>query len=347
MRKWSLWALAILAGPAMAQAPLLPATLPEATVSTATVADPSESPVPLSFVASGTESSAASGSNRNFPNFIGFISNPLQSIDPRSLTQVVPLFGATSVSAIPALPKADFQIVGPAISLALTERFSVGLNQGGYAFARFNRNDRSPVLPGRFPVLADRLQTLGQAFGGDRSGFLDLGGYAQYTLIEDVPDQFLMTGGVRLIVPSGSTEIFQGKGPAQLAPYLAAGKELGNFHVLATTGYQFPARTGSDEAKLFYLNVHVDRQCFGWLYPLVEFNWTNQTSSVDVNLPTRRGYVDFGNFDSTGNLVTLGVGANAVLIRDRLELGAVYTTPIAARGKLDFDGVLVKMVLRY
>ena len=184
-------------------------------------------------------------------------------------------------------------------------------------------------------------------FGGDRSGFLNLGGFAQYTLIEDVPDQFLMTAGVRLAVPSGSTEIFQGRGPALLAPYLTVGKEVGNFHLLATTGYQFPARTGSDEAKLFYLNVHVDRQCFGWLYPLVEVNWTNQTSSVDLNLETRCGFIDFGNFDSTGNVVTLAVGANAVLIRNRLEIGAVYTTPIAAQRQLNFDGVLVKMVLRY
>ena len=140
-----------------------------------------------------------------------------------------------------------------------------------------------------------------------------------------------MTAGVRLAVPSGSTEVFQGKGPALLAPYMTVGKEFGNFHVLATAGYQFPARTGGNDAKLCYLNAHVDRQFFGWLYPLMELNWTNQTNSVDINLPTRRGYIDFGNFDTTGNVVRLGVGANAVIIRNRLEVGAVYTTPIAAR----------------
>ena len=110
------------------------------------------------FESGDAESSGRLASNRNFPNFIGFMSNPLQWIDPHSLTQVVPLFGATSVSAIPALPKADFQVLGPAISLALTDRFSVGINQGGYAFAQIDRNDRTPLLPGRFPVVADRLR---------------------------------------------------------------------------------------------------------------------------------------------------------------------------------------------
>ena len=146
MKKWSLLTFAILAGPAMAQGRLSEAT-PEATFLSAPVG-PSDSPATLSFADPGpAESSDALRSNRNFPNFIGFISNPLQSIDPRSLTQVVPLFGATSVSTTPALPKADFQVVGPAISVALTDRFSVGLNQGGYAFAQFDRNDRTPVSP--------------------------------------------------------------------------------------------------------------------------------------------------------------------------------------------------------
>src|SRR5262245_12458080 len=62
-------------------------------------------------------------SNRNFPNFIGFMSNPLQNIDPRSLTQIVPIFGSAWVSTTPALPDGDFQLYGPALSLAVPDRF--------------------------------------------------------------------------------------------------------------------------------------------------------------------------------------------------------------------------------
>src|SRR5437764_1327419 len=76
----------------------------------------------------------ALASNRSFPNFIGFLSNPLQNIDPRSLTQVVPIFGSSWVSTTPALPDLNAQIYGPAVSLALTDRLCVGVNQGGLAF---------------------------------------------------------------------------------------------------------------------------------------------------------------------------------------------------------------------
>lgn len=86
---------------------------------------------------------------------------------------------------------------------------------------------------------------------------------------------------------------------------------------------------------------------FGRLYPLVEFNWTCHVTSVKFGLPTREGFIDLGDFESSGNIVTLAAGANAVLIPERLEVGAVYTTAIATQRNFDFNGLLVKMVLRY
>jgi hypothetical protein len=76
-------------------------------------------------------------------------------------------------------------------------------------------------------------------------------------------------------------------------------------------------------------------------------NCIYHTTSVSFGLTTRRGFVDFDNFESSGNIVTLSAGANAVLIPERLELGAVYTTSIATQGDFGVNGLLVKMVLRY
>lgn len=103
-------------------------------------------------------------SNRNFPNFIGFW----------------PIFQSAWVKTPGALPNANFQVYGAGLNLALTERLCVGLNQGGFAVMHIDS--------GRF---------LGREFGGQRDGFLNLGGFAQYTLIEDVPNQFLLTACLR------------------------------------------------------------------------------------------------------------------------------------------------------
>jgi hypothetical protein len=288
--------------------------------------------------------------NHNFPNFIGFISNPLQNIDPRAVTAIYPIFGSAWVSNTAPIPDADGQIYGPAITVALSDRLAVGLNQGGWADLHISRNQLARDQ--RFRDLIALLDPQGRfrdvEAGGDRDGWLNIGGFLQYTVIEDVEDQFLLTAGVRWVAPCGSHEVFQGRGPALMAPYFTAGKELGEFHVLATGGFQFPfAGSGKLDTDVFYANVHLDRRCFDWLYPLIEFNWSYHTTSVNFALPTRRGLIDFDNFEATGNILTMSVGANAVLIKERLEVGAVYTTELSSQRNFEIDGLLVKMMLRF
>lgn len=258
---------------------------------------------------------------RKFQNFIGWMSNPLQNIDPRSVTQIWPIFGSSWVSAVSAIPEGDLQVYGAGINIALSERLSIGMNQGGYATTQFKQN---------------------------REGWLNLGGFVQYTLIEDVQNQFLLTAGLRWEAPSGSQSVFQGRGPVYLAPYVTIGKEFGGCnHLLATVGYEFPCGSGTATSNFFYANLHLDRQMFGWLYPLVEFNWTYHTTHVDGSLPTASGYIDLGNFTASGNILTMAVGANVVLVRNRLEFGGVYLTSLATQRNFDMDGLLVKMVYRY
>jgi hypothetical protein len=279
--------------------------------------------------------------NHNFPNFIGFISNPIQNIDPRAVTELWPVFGSAWTSSLPALPDGNFQLYGAGLNVALSERLSLGLNQGGYAVADFSGNQTG--------LFRDHLGLLRspQEFRGDREGWLNLGGFVQYTLIENIPAQCLLTAGLRWEAPAGSSDVFQGHGPPYLAPYATIGKEFGHFHVLATVGYEFPAGSGDVTSDYFYTNVHLDRQMFGWLYPLVEINALYHTTNVALDLPTQRGFIDLNDFEASGDIVSLAVGANAVLVPSKLEVGAVYTTSISTQHGFDVNGLLVKMVLRY
>src|SRR5438093_9877220 len=160
-------------------------------------------------VSSGDDSSGGFlTSDRGFPNFIGFVSNPTRNFDPRSLTQLWPIFTYAWTDPFRVIPSGQLSAYGPGFSAALKERLCIGLSSGGPAWAHFNRQ---------------------------RTGWTNLGGFAQYTIIRDTDDQFLLTGGLIWEAPSGSKEIFQGSPPAYLAPYLTVGKEFGCFHVLATT----------------------------------------------------------------------------------------------------------------
>ncbi len=174
-----------------------------------------------------------------------------------------------------------------------------------------------------------------------------MGFFGQYTLIEDVPNQFLLTTGLRLEVPCGAHEVLQGYGPAEMAVYATAGKEIGKYHFLGTTGYKFPIGPGGDNLNLFYANMHLDRQCFGWIYPLVELNANYHVQSVNFGLDSKRGFFDFDNFESTGNILSLAAGVNTVLVPEHVEIGAVYTTTLATQGDFSAQGIQVKLVLRY
>ncbi|HMF14955.1 MAG TPA: hypothetical protein VKE94_21715 [Gemmataceae bacterium] len=295
------------------------------------------------FANGGLEASAGGGSGpRGFSNFIGFLGNPLQNIDPRAITEIYPIFGSAWTSEAGPLPHSNFQLYGAGLTVALSDRFAAGLNQGGFADVHLSKKDFDQ-LSRLFPDPRFRDVEM----GGNRSGWLNLGGFFQYTLIADVENQLLFTAGLRWEAPCGSHEIFQGHGPAHLAPYITYGKECGHFHVLGTVGYEFPAGPGSDTTNLFYANVHLDRQCFGWFYPLVEVNWTYHVTSVSPDQVVRRGFFDFDNFEGSGNIVVLAVGANAVLVRDKLELGGVYSTSLATQRDFNLNGLLVRVTLKF
>ena len=287
-----------------------------------TMAMPAD-PSPTVFqeaIAEGSQSSLLTG-NHNFPRFIGFMSDPLQSIDPRAMTDLYPIFGTAFVSSTHVLPEGNLQLYGAGLTVALSERFSAGLNQGGYAVSSFA--------------------------GKAHDGWLNLGGFGQYTLIQDVPNQFLVTTGLRWAAPSGEASVFQGHGPALLAPYITAGKEIEEFHVLGTFGYQFPVASGDSTTNLFYTNVHFDRRCFGWLYPLVEFDYSYHSRSVDIADTTPSGFFNFGNFEGTGNVLALAVGFNAVIMPEKFEIGSAYTTTLATQRSFGENGLIVKMIYRY
>jgi hypothetical protein len=263
---------------------------------------------PSVFDGGGKENHAKSAlaGTHGFDNFIGFMTDPLFNVDPRAVTELLPITGWSWFSTSPALPSGNVWLVpGAALTVALSERLSLGINQGGYAAANFDRNHPG-LFRDRFGLLEDRA-----GFAGEREGWLNLGGFVQYTVIENVPDQFLLTAGLGWEAPIGSKAVFQGFGPAHLAPYVTAGKEIGEFHVLANAGYRFPTGSDGRGADLFYGCLHLDRKMFGWLYPVVEFNWIYHTAHVDLDLPTREGFIDLGTFESTGNLVALGAGVDA------------------------------------
>lgn len=259
-------------------------------------------------------------SDRGFPNFIGWISNPTRNIDPRSYSVFYPLFTYAWTDPFRVIPRGEISAYGAGLNIALTERFCVGLTDGAPLWAHFDRQ---------------------------RTGWANLGGFGQYTVIRDTDNQFLVTLGLTWEAPSGSKEVFQGSPPAYLAPYLTIGKEFGNFHFLATTGYNFPAEHETFTTETYFANFHFDYRVAGWFYPLVEFNGNWPNTTLNFRRDFAPGLIEIDRFDGVGGLFNVAPGFNAVLVQDRVELGAVYQTPIWSRRDFNFNSMLVKMIIRF
>src|SRR4051812_47465035 len=70
--------------------------------------------------------------NHQFAGFINWMSNPAYNIDPRAVTALYPVFLSTWARNTAPIPDANFQVYGAAATIALSDRFAMGLNQGGY-----------------------------------------------------------------------------------------------------------------------------------------------------------------------------------------------------------------------
>jgi hypothetical protein len=212
------------------------------------------------------------------------------------------------------------------VNVALTERLSFIADKDGYA------SIQSPVI-------------------GKRDGFLDLAAGLKYVFVRDVERQLLVIGGFMYEIPSGEQAVFQGRGPGVFTAFGTVGKEFGcKWHVLNTLGYQFPLNTDYN-STFFYNSFHIDRQLFGFLYPLAELNWFHYTAGGYNGLPPKLGegdgLINFGTTGVNGNdLVTGALGLKAIITQS-LQVGAAYEVPLSNRKDLIDNRLTLEVILRY
>jgi len=265
-------------------------------------------------------------SDREFDSFIGPISNPVLTKDPRALTEARLLFVNNWIPNEHPLQGGDFQAYGLQVRVALTDRLSFIADKDGYA----------SIHPG---------------VGPDRNGWLDIALGLKYALVRDVDRQLLVPAGVQFEPQTGEEKVFQGHGDGLFTVFTSAGKGFCNgFHVIANAGYQFPADS-AENSSFFYSQLHLDRQLFGWIYPLVELNWFHYTAGGRRGLPAALGegdsLINIGTSDVAGNdLVTAAVGLKFVLGK-HLDVGVAYERPLSNRKDLLDNRVLVEAIIRY
>ncbi len=206
------------------------------------------------------------------------VSNPFFFTDPRSLTEIEPLFIFQTSSRNAEGGNAEFY--GIQGSLAISEHFSLVLNKLGF----ISLNPSAPID------------------GFDKgTGFADVYLGPKWTFWRD-ESVGAAAAGLTLELPVGSHSQFQDTGTLGLDPYLSYGQtfgvsSFGSFDFIGEAGYSFSV--DDQRAQFFHMSAHLDYNVLRnnhW-YPLLETNYFYLTKRGDSNDFNFEGY-DLVNFGS-------------------------------------------------
>ena len=192
----------------------------------------------------------------------------------------------------------------------------------------------------------------GQDLVDNEQGFMNIAAGFKVALVDMPEENFILTPALRIEIPVGSRDVYQGHGDGIFIPSVSSAWGIGDFHVIGSLGGQVPFDMGDNSTQLFY-NLHLDYALFSHFVPLVELNgyhWTeggNGTLPVQTDLGTLRlnavqaalatgpfEGVDLLNLGSPGvagnDIVTFAAGARIPLTK-HLSFGAVYEFPLTER----------------
>lgn len=234
-------------------------------------------------------------SDHCFDEFASPVSNPFYFEDPRSLTEVRPLFFFQTIPNSNSLFRGgDAGFFGLQARVALTENWSFVMNKLGGVW--ISPGDGSP-LP-------------------SDSGFAELWLGPKWTFLRNRDTGTVAAAGVIFEIPTGPTKVFQDTGKLSVVPYVTVAQnclrtQYGSVNFMDTFGYSF--RCDGERSDFLYNSFHIDYDVANLhkIYPLLELNWFHYTRSGGERFLDFEGR-DFANIGSrfvdNRNNLSLAIG---------------------------------------
>jgi hypothetical protein len=272
-------------------------------------------------------------SDHAFDYFSSPVTMPSFFEDPRSLTEVRPIF------MLQTSPKHNFvfhdattEVFNLQARVALTERWSIVMQKFG--FLAIQPGDGSPVP--------------------DSEGFTEINIGPKWTFLRNPDTKTVGALGLTFEIPAGPKKIAQDTGNLGLRPYLSMAQSFGrssygSFNAMGTLGYDFGA--DNQRSEFFFTSLHLDYNVANAdkIYPFLELNWTRYT----VNGKARpfdfegRDLFNFGSeFVSSRNIVTLAPGVR-YKFSECMQLGTALEFPISGRHDLIDFRWTIDLIFRY
>jgi hypothetical protein len=294
----------------------------------------------------GGDRASASGrclfqSDHCFDYFASPVTVPFLFEDPRSLTELKPVFiyqGAPRSN--PIFHGGNAEYYGLQARLAITERLSLTINELG--FVTLNPFDTAADPTGKFH---------------QSTGFSEVWLGPKYTFLRSEDWKTVMAGGLLFQIPAGSPKVFQDTGTLSLAPYLSAAKNFclpagwGSLNLMGNTGYSFSV--DKQRSEYYYLNAHVDYNIANTnrFFPFLELNWFHYTRGGQANDP---GFgfegLDLANFGShtVGGRDFLAISPGLRFkLNEHIQAGAAVSWPLLKQKEINDYRLTFDIIFRY
>jgi hypothetical protein len=201
-------------------------------------------------------------------------------------------------------------------------------------------------------------------------GFLNITGGFKYAVIDMRDDNFILTPSVRIEIPVGQDQVFQGYGDGVIIPAISTAYGIGDVHAIADFGAQIPFDMDKQSSSLFY-NLHLEYHVLPFLIPLIEVSGIHYVDSgkgtliakdsklvPDPSLAAAQAALMTGGFDGVDllNLGSPNIGGNDIVtfavglevpITKHVSLGAIYEFPLTKREDLIDERVTLSLNLEF
>lgn len=244
------------------------------------------------------------------------VTNPIYFEDPRITSELRPVYMYHSLpntfdyygGKVPL--GGDVQVFALQIRYAFTDRLALIATKDGYIEYQ--------------PKHSNGLQTLEHHYG-----FADIAAGLKYALLDDQENQFILTPGFTITLPTGSSDVYQGYGAGEWNLFASAEKGWDKFHITGNTGFRIPNNFAEQTAQLHY-SGQLDYHLSQYFIPFFAANGYTILSNGNHNrlgVPLNTELYDLINSGSTEargtTQFTIGGGARSRLLNN-LDVGVSY-----------------------
>ncbi len=283
---------------------------------------------------------------------------------PSIKTSALTLAAATSLAA-PALATGDWlehaanpvtnpiffesaQIQSEVRPLYLYHRLDDGFVGGGsisvYALQlRYALNDRLALIATKDGYIDTHTPGI-----GNRGGWADLAAGLKYAVIRDDANQFQLTPGFTVTLPTGNEKVFQGNGKGEWNVFVSAIKGFGDFHASANVGARVPNDFSKNTASLHY-SGQLDYYVCQWFTPFVAVNAFSTLNGAGGLAINTEGFdlINFGSGHANGQTqAAVGAGFRSRLMAN-LDLGFAYEIEVTRQTDIFKDRFTVDISWRF